>query len=184
MMLITAVVACAILITAVFPIVWTMVSTFSTASHDTDARMRTDFKIVTWFTHGNPIPLNVAGLSTIWMKNIGSVPIGIGEIDKSDVYIGPVGNFGRAVFVSPGVRTTPADPNPLKPSLSDNQWYYNLYDDNDNRYWDVGETLEINAARQDLISSGPAPYSPKSVYFQFVLPNGVLRSTEFPTSVV
>ena len=183
MLLITAVVASAILIAAVFPVVWTMVSTFSTASHDTDTRMRTDFKIITWFTHGNPTPPEVAGLSTIWMKNIGSNRIGIGEIDKSDVYIGPVGNFGRAVFVS-GVRTTPTDTDPSKPTLLDKQWYYNLYDDNDNSFWDVGETLEINAARQDLISSGPPPYSSKSVYFQFVLPNGVLRSTEFPTSVI
>jgi len=41
--LITAVVAAGILITAVFPIVWNMAGTFSTASHESDTRIRTDF---------------------------------------------------------------------------------------------------------------------------------------------
>ncbi len=64
MMLITAVVASAILITAVFPIVWNMVSTFSSASHETDTRMRTDFKIVTTYASGT------TDVGKIWIKNI------------------------------------------------------------------------------------------------------------------
>ena len=59
MMLITAVVASAILITAVFPIVWNMVSTFSSASHETDTRMRTDFKIVTTYANHSANQLEI-----------------------------------------------------------------------------------------------------------------------------
>ena len=71
MMLITAVVASAILITAVFPIVWNMVSTFSSASHETDARMRTDFKIVSKYCyHSAPLPSDTNVVAKIWIKNM------------------------------------------------------------------------------------------------------------------
>jgi flagellar protein FlaG len=161
MMLITAVVASAILITAVFPIVWTMVSTFASASHDTDARMRTDFKIVTTFANSTPS----GGWARVWLKNIGTSRIGTSEIDQSDVFIGIVGNFNRATTLVPS------------PS-ADGEWTYHFYDTNSNNVWDSGETLEVVAFSSKF---KPAP-DDQSVYFQFVLPNGVTRSSEFTRS--
>ena len=79
--LITAVVAAGILITAVFPIVWNMASTFSAASHESDARMRTDFRIVATFApkEGDP------SIAKVWLKNVGTNRIGTSEIEHSDV---------------------------------------------------------------------------------------------------
>jgi flagellar protein FlaG len=138
-----------------------MAGTFSSASHETDTRMRTDFKIVaTQATYSIS-----GGLAKIWMKNIGTNPVGIPEIRQSDVFIGLVGNFQRANYMSP---------------ITDNeQWNYKfdgfLEDTNNNGYWDTGETLEIDATSAWFTASD------QRVYFQFVLPNGVWRSTEFTT---
>jgi flagellar protein FlaG len=162
MMLITAVVASAILITAVFPVVWTMVSTFSSASHDTDTRMRTDFKIVTTWANSDAAS---GGLAKIWLKNIGSNRIGKSEIENGDVFIGLDGDFARASFI--GYNTLPTSP------YSNPQWTYVLSDTND--YWDIGETMEIDACSPKFIDDG------LTVYFQFVLPNGVWRTQQFPT---
>ena len=164
MLLITAVVASAILIAAVFPVVWTMVSTFSSASHDTDTRMRTDFKIVTTFANSTIPLVRNGGWAKIWIKNIGTTRIGVDEIDKSDVIVGLVGNMNRATL------TTDWEPN------VDNTWNYQLIDNNLNGLWDTGETLEIVAAKTEFTDDG------LPVYFQFVLPNGVYRSAEFTTS--
>lgn len=162
MMLITAVVASAILITAVFPVVWTMVSTFSTASHDTDTRMRTDFKIVTTYA------LGTSDTGKVWMKNIGSNKIGISDVQSADTFFGPQGNFGRMIRQIPNPVIT-ANPNV-------GNWSLYLDDTNSNNYWDPGETLEIHAHSSTGFSSGDA------VYFQFVLPNSVWRSSEFTSS--
>ena len=170
MMLITAVVASAILITAVFPIVWNMVSTFSSASHETDTRMRTDFKIVTTYASHSGLPLpppnDKGGVAKIWMKNIGTNRIGWAEVNQSDVFIGLVGDFGRATCV--GKEKDPT-------LLLNNGWTYSIPGDT-NGLWETGETIEIDVASSKFITSG------QSVYFQFVLPNGVWRSSEFTTS--
>jgi len=165
MMLITAVVASAILITAVFPIVWNMVSTFSSASHETDTRMRTDFKIVTTYACGTGgATCTPQYISKVWMKNIGTNRIGWGEVNQSDVFIGLVGNFDRATL---DLTTWP--PN------SNKEWAYRIADTNSNGFWDPGETLEVDAYSSSFTTSG------QPVYFQYVLPNGVSRSQEFTT---
>ena len=157
--LITAVIAAGVLINAVFPVVYQMAGTFNSATHASDVRLRTDFTIVTTFATLNP---TLSG--QIYMKNIGSQPIAIKEIESSDVFFGPVGNFHRLDVVSP-----PASP-------VNGQWIYNLHDLNGNGYWDPGETLEVDAFTADAPSSG------SFVYFQFVLPNGVWRSVQYSVS--
>jgi flagellar protein FlaG len=166
MMLITAVVASAILITAVFPIVWNMVSTFSSASHETDTRMRTDFKIVTTYACGTGgVTCSPQYVSKVWIKNIGTNRIGWAEVNQSDVFIGLVGNFDRATLDLT-----------IWPPSNDKTWAYRIADTNGNGFWDTGETLEVDAYSSSFIASG------QSVYFQFVHPNGVWRSSEFTTS--
>jgi flagellar protein FlaG len=152
--IITAVVAAGVLINAVYPVVWSTASTFSSSAHDTDTRMRTDFKVVNTYaesTHGN---------GTVWMKNIGTSNVGSTEIQSGDVFFGPQGNFNRMTLWSSGGWT---------PGM----WKYTLFDDNGNAFWDTGETLEITAGSVNTFSSG------EYVTFQFVLSNGVYRQVQF-----
>jgi flagellar protein FlaG len=158
MFLITAVLAAGVLINAIFPVVYTMAGTFNSATHDSDQRMRTDFKIITTFAvDGNP------GTATIWMKNVGSYRVPLPEIERSDVFCGAVGNFDRLKY---------NDQNP-----GDGDWYADFsqgdYDLNRNGYWDTGETIKVVALTNNIPASGDM------VYFQYALPNGVWRSTEF-----
>jgi flagellar protein FlaG len=177
LLLITAVISAGILINAVYPVVWNMAGTFSSASHETDTRMRTDFKIVsTYALHQDTPPAPPPVTVNIWMKNIGTNRIGEGDITRSDVFIGKVGDFFRAKGV-PGIRTTPLSSPPF-PSLNEGEWSYNLFDDNDNFFWDPGETLEIAAYTSRLTGSAQGA----QVHFEFTLPTGVLRSTEFTLS--
>lgn len=158
--IITAVVAAGILINAVYPIVWTSASTFSSSAHDTDTRMRTDFKIITTYASSG----GSGGVAKVWLKNIGSTRIGTSEIESGDVFIGLEGNFDRATHTSDW------------PPNVDKQWNYRLSDDNGNTIWDTGETLEIDAASSLFTGSG------LPVYFQYVLPSGIYRSSSFTTS--
>ncbi|HII97858.1 MAG TPA: flagellin [Methanoregula sp.] len=158
MFLITAIIAAGVLVNAVFPIVYTMAGTFSSASHESDERIRTDFRIITTFAvAGSP------GYATIWMKNVGSARISLPQIERSDVFCGAVGDFDRLTNIPSG--------NP-----GDGQWiavFDSQYDLNNNGYWDPGETVKIVAVTQTIPSSG------NMVYYQFALPNGIWRSTEF-----
>ena len=162
--LITAVVASAVLINAVYPVVYTMAGTFSSTTHQSDVRIRTDFKIITTFaTAGDE------GTAQVWMKNIGSEPISLEEINRSDVFCGAVGSFDRLAYQN----VDPADPDP-------GNWtgtFDSGYDLNSNQFWDTGETLKVTAK-----PDGGIPASGSRIYFQFSTPNGIWRSIEF-TSV-
>ena len=162
MFLITAVIAAGVLINAVFPVVYNMAGTFSSATHDSDQRLRTDFKIVTNVA-GSDSPYNSA---KIWLKNIGSSRIPLADItNRSDVFCGPSGNFDRLSY-------------DYDTTTSDKTWVADLYDTNNNGYWDNGETVKIIAYNSDIPSSG----SGGSVYFQFILPDGIWRSIEYNVS--
>ena len=75
------------------------------------------------------------------------------DIQRSDVFAGAVGNFARLDY-----GTT---------------WGAVIHDSGSaNSYWDAGETLEIEFQTDKLLDASDG-------YFQFVLPNGVWRSSEF-----
>jgi flagellar protein FlaG len=157
--LITAVVASAVLINAVYPVIQNMAGTFSSSTHESDVRMRTDFKIIA-------TSANASGTAQVWMKNIGSERISLSEIQRADVFCGAVGSFDHLAYQN----VAPA-------SLNSGNWTADFgsgYDLNANSYWDSGETLKVNA--KTSISSGD------KVYFQFALPNGIWRSNEFTAS--
>jgi len=149
--LITAVIASGVLINAIYPVVFNMAGTFSTATHESDQRLRTDFKIVL-ATNDKADRTHV----TVWMKNVGSAKISMDEIERSDVFCGAVGDFERLDYVSGWGAEIKESGNQV------------------NNFWDPGETLEVRG-----ITSKPLPPSPNMAYFQFVLPNGIWRSTEF-----
>jgi len=153
--LITAVIAAGVLISAIFPVVYQMSGTFSSASHESDQRLRTDFKIVLGVA-------NTSHYARVWMKNTGSERIPLADIERSDVICGDAGDFGRLSFDDSSV--------PMK----SNTWRYTLSDLNSNGYWDSGETLEIVALAPTIQSAEGSP-----VYYQFILPDGIWRSDQF-----
>ena len=156
MFLITAVIAAGVLINAVFPVVYTMASTFSSSTHASDVRLRTDFVIVTTFSSGTG-PLS----GQIWMKNIGTQPISTNDIEKSDVFFGPVSGSNSFTHLN-------------YPS----GWSYTITGNTTIGYWGPGDTLEIDPS----IPNGVGVTSGTPLYFQFVLPTGVWRSTQFNTA--
>jgi flagellar protein FlaG len=161
LLLITAVVAAGVLISAVYPVVYTMAGSFSSTTHASDVRMRTDFKVISTVASGST--------ARVWMKNVGSEAVPYAEIQRSDVFCGAAGDFERLSYSAAG----PA-------SLSSGEWSEDFldpaYDLNGNRMWDTGETVKITA-ETDLI-----PAFGQQVYFQFSLPSGVWRTGEFTVS--
>jgi archaeal flagellar protein FlaG len=161
--LITAVVAAAVLINAVYPVIQNMAGTFSSSTHQSDVRIRTDFKIITTFaTTGTP------GTAQVWMKNIGSEQISLDEIKRSDVFCGEVGNFDRLAYQ-----------NVIPPASPDSGYWTETFDSgydlNNNQFWDPGETLKVTAKTT-------IPATGSRIYFQFATPNGIWRSNEFTVS--
>jgi len=155
--LITAIIAAGVLINAVFPVVYNMAGTFSSASHESDQRIRTDFKIITTAATTTTSPPT----ATIWIKNVGSSQIAYTDIYRSDVFCGTPGSFDRLTYTS-------GDP-------GDGFWtVYFTPGQEANLYWDPGETIKVEAVSSNLPST-----SGGQVYFQFILPNGIWRSTEF-----
>jgi flagellar protein FlaG len=156
--LITAVVASAVLINAIYPVVSNMAGTFSSTTHESDVRIRTDFKIIATFA-------NSTGYAQIWMKNIGSQTIGLTDIQRADLFCGSVGNLNHLAHTGG--------------SLGNNQWTEDFsvpeYDLNNNQLWDPGETLKVTA-RTTIPSQG------SKITVQFALSNGIWRSTEFTAS--
>jgi len=159
--LITAVVAAAVLINAVYPVVQTMAGTFSSSTHESDVRIRTDFKIIATFAS------QASGTSRVWMKNTGTERIAASDIRKADVFCGAVGSFDHLAYRAGAPE-----------SLAAGEWTDDFgtgYDLNANDYWDPGETLKITAK-----TAIPSPGN--NVYFQFALSNGIWRSNEFTAS--
>lgn len=154
MFLMAAIIAAAVLLNAVFPVIYTMTGTFSSSSHEADKRIRTDVKIINTFAK--------SGIGQVWMKNVGSNRVAFAEINQSDVFIGAPGDF-ESVPKKTG-------------SLEGNGWSFNCSDDA-NTHWDPGETIQLT------IESDKIPTSlGESVYFQFVSSNGIVRSIEFTAS--
>jgi flagellar protein FlaG len=157
--LITAVVASAVLINAVYPVIYTMAGTFSSTTHDSDVRIRTDFKIIATYASES------TGTAQVWMKNVGSEPISLLDVQRADVFGGATGSFDHLTHTDS--------------SLSSNQWIETFtaseYDLNSNRDWDPGETVKVSF-KTTIPSTG------SKVYFQFALPDGIWRSTEFTVS--
>lgn len=152
MFLIAAIISAGVLINAVFPVIYTLSGTISSSSHSVDERLSTDVKIVTTYMSGQN--------TRIWLKNIGTSRIPSASIQNADVFLGGLGDFTRLS------RAT---------TLIDGTWKYEILEDT-NSYWDPGETLYIEAR------TPKAPGGEAIVYFQFVLPSGLSRSTTFTAS--
>ena len=97
---------------------------------------------------------NTTSRYEIYMNNVGSQPISFEEMNKSTVFCG----------TSVGNRLTSGSSSVL------GQWNAVILPDATSGFWDPGETLVVYAYREKF----GVP-----IYFQFVLPNGVWRSTEF-----
>ena len=144
--LITAVVATAVLVNAIYPVIYSTAGTFQSSTHDADTRLRTDFKIVANFKNASSNGYDV------YMKNIGSQRISFEEIKSADVFCGSTA--GNRLTYGSG-------------------WTANILS-TDKSYWDTGETLAVYA---NGCNGGG-----NTIYFQFILTNGIWRSTEFTAS--
>jgi flagellar protein FlaG len=157
--LITTVVAAAVLVNAIFPVISGMSGTFSSTTHQADVQIRTDFKIIaTYATYGDGSI--DPGIAKVWMKNVGSERISLTGIqDSATVLCGSPTNFDLIPYIS-------------KRTDDNNYWEYTItHSGEDNDFWDPGETLGIICETTKIASP--------NVYFQFALSNGVWRSTEF-----
>ncbi|PKL61773.1 MAG: flagellin [Methanomicrobiales archaeon HGW-Methanomicrobiales-2] len=151
MFLIAAIISAGVLINAVFPVIYTLSGTISSSSHKVDERLSTDVKIVTTYASGEN------NNARIWLKNIGAGRIADANVRQADVFLGGQGDF---------IRLTRSE------TLTNGTWTYEILEDT-NDYWDSGETLYIEAQTTKVPSRGDV------VYFQFVLPTGLYRSTTF-----
>ena len=153
MFLIAAIISAGVLINAVFPVIYTLSSTISSSSHNVDERLSTDVKVVTTYASST-------GTAKIWLKNIGAGRIADSSIQRSDVFLGSQSDF---------IRLTRSG------ALTEGTWRYEILEDTNN-YWDPGETLYIEGNTAKIPGKG------EIVYFQFVLPSGLIRSTTFTAS--
>ncbi len=127
--LITAVIAAGVLINAVYPVVYNMAGTFSATTHESDVRMRTDFKVIAAVAD--------SGSAQIWMKNIGSERISEPDLQNGDVFFGKTGSFDR---------------------IDSSGWTEQLSDTNGNEVWDTGETVKITITSPGSLSRGEEVY--------------------------
>jgi flagellar protein FlaG len=130
--LITAVIAAGVLINAVYPVVYEMAGTFSSSTHQSDTRMRTDFKVIATAASVK------TGIAQIWMKNIGSERIARADIQKGDVFFGAVDSFSRLEY--------------------GDDWTEDLSDSNENSVWDPGETVKITITNTGELEGGQSLY--------------------------
>lgn len=151
MFLIAAVISAGVLINAVFPVIYSLSGTISSSSHAVDERLSTDIRIVATYASGG------SDTARIWIKNVGTGRVASTEIDKADVFLGAEGDFIRLTYST---------------SLIEEAWKYTILEDT-NGQWDPGETLYIEGMTSKIPDRGDV------VYFQFVLPTGVYRSTTF-----
>lgn len=151
MFLIAAVISAGVLINAVFPVIYSLSGTISSSSHAVDERLSTDIRIVATYASSG------SDTARIWIKNVGTGRVAMTEIDKADVFLGAEGDFIRLTHSA---------------SLSDGTWNYTILEDT-NGQWDPGETLYIEGTTSKIPGRGDV------VYFQFVLPTGIYRSTTF-----
>ncbi|HDR74064.1 MAG TPA: flagellin [Methanoculleus sp.] len=154
--LIASVLAAAVLVNAFFPAIYSASSTFTKSSNSADERLRTDIKIINTFSGAGTREAKV------WIKNIGSTHIPETSIGNANIFVGAPADFEMVAY-------TAGEP-------ANHQWTFAIIEDT-NRYWDEGETICIEVS-SDKIPAG----STDVVYFQIVLPSGVLRTAEFTVS--
>jgi flagellar protein FlaG len=157
--LITAVVATAVLVNAIYPVIYSTAGTFQSSTNDADTRLRTDFKIVANFANTSECGGPCGGYD-VYMKNIGSKRISLDEIKNADVFCGSTA--GKRLSYN-GVWTGSG-------------WTPYILS-TDKSYWNTGETLAVYANGCNRVEG-----EGNTIYFQFILTNGIWRSTEFTTS--
>ncbi|MDV2482343.1 flagellin [Methanoculleus sp. Wushi-C6] len=155
MFLMAAIISAGVLINAVFPVIYTLSGTIASSSHKVDERLSTDVKIVTTYANGDDKN------ARIWLKNVGTGRIAENDIRKADVFLGGQGDFERLAWAA---------------ALADERWTHEILEETPNNYWDPGETLSIT------VKTGKVPAEERIVYFQFVLPTGLSRTTTFTAS--
>jgi hypothetical protein len=127
---------------SVYPMINRSSQAMSSMAETVDERMKSRINIV----HA----ANSAGRTEVylWIKNVGTQRIV--EIEKSDLFFGPEGDFDRIPHVS--------DAGGLKPN-----WGYELANDTE---WGTSATLKITISYESDPGTG-------TYFAKFIIPNGI-----------
>jgi archaellum component FlaF (FlaF/FlaG flagellin family) len=145
-LLIVAGIVCSIfLFNSVYPMINRSSAAMVSMSDKIDERMKTQIDIVHAASSADRKTIY------IWIKNIGSSRIV--DIEQSDLFLGPDGNFMRIAHESTAGGAYP-------------RWSYNIENGTE---WSVGVTVKITVTYDPL---SPAP--PAGTYFiKVIIPNGI-----------
>jgi archaellum component FlaG (FlaF/FlaG flagellin family) len=144
---IACVICAGMLVSAIYPAVNRATSSVVSTSAKLGERIETSIEIIE--------EANTSQYAYIWVKNTGASEIS--EIEKSDVFFGPIKDFQRIPYNST-LSSTPS-------------WNYSIENDDNDQRWDIGETLNITI-KSSGITSG-------DYYVKIVLYNGVSDEDKF-----
>jgi archaellum component FlaF (FlaF/FlaG flagellin family) len=148
LLIIAGIVCSVFLFNSVYPMINRSSAAMTSMTDKIDDRMKTQVDIV--HVANSADNLNIY----IWMKNVGSNRID--NIEESDVFLGPQGNFGRIPHVSEAGGTYP-------------HWSYVIENDTE---WKTGATIKITVSYD--VDPGSDTY-----YVKVVIPNGIAAEYYF-----
>lgn len=148
LLIIAGIVCSVFLFNSVYPMINRSSAAMTSMTDKIDDRMKTQVDIV--HVASSADKLNIY----IWMKNVGSNRID--DIEESDVFLGPQGNFGRIPYADEAGSTYP-------------RWSYVIENDTE---WKTGATIKITVSYD--VDPGSDTY-----YVKVVIPNGIAAEYYF-----
>ncbi len=144
-MIVAGIVCSIFLFNSVYPMINRSSAAMVSMTDKIDERMKTQIDIV----HA----ANTTDRKTvyIWIKNVGSTRIV--DIENSDIFLGPEGNFVRIPHSSTASGTYP-------------QWDYIIENGTE---WGIGSTVKVTVSYDP---SGPSPDS-RTYFIKIIIPNGI-----------
>ena len=145
LLMIATIIAAVALINAVFPSVYSMAGSITSATGTVNDRMKSDIKFIYETTDGNH---NL----TAWIKNTGKTQLVPSSFNNTDIFYGETDSqMTRAVLNS----------------TSAPSWTYAIENDNGNGRWDPGETMRITIVSDQPFVAG-SDYKIRAVLYNGV----------------
>jgi archaellum component FlaF (FlaF/FlaG flagellin family) len=148
LLIIAGIVCSVFLFNSVYPMINRSSAAMVSMTDKIDDRMKTQVDIV--HVANSSDKLNIY----IWIKNVGSNHIY--DIEQSDVFLGPEGNFSRIPYESEALGTYP-------------RWSYVIENDTE---WKTGATIKISVSY--AVEPGSDTY-----FVKVVIPNGIAAEYYF-----
>jgi hypothetical protein len=160
LLMIAAIVSMVVVINAVLPSVQRTSSDIVAASDVIGTRLRSDVKII------EATGVDGNDQVSIWAKNVGAA--NISQIEKLDVFFGPVANFERITFDDTVDCVTPPSPPRSEPC-----WQYEIENAAE---WTPYATVRLSLYLDYDLASG------SEYVITVVLPNGITTTKTFSVS--